>query len=228
MPTESELFSAVDALLEQVPSDDLPPPAERRRLREAAGLSQTQIATALGTRREAVGSWEAGQREPRPPQRAAYARLLSRPTATQAAPTGRTRWPDLSPGVNEGWRGTGGESGLVHEIRRETSITPGGARRLVESMFTSSGGTRRHSGMAPWEMTPAPIASAFALVLNRAADGAPLATTEVLPALVNIRRGRSLPNCCRNAAPRREQREGEAHCLDGHVRPHRVPARSLR
>jgi DNA-binding transcriptional regulator YiaG len=76
MPTEKDLFSAVDALLEQVPSDDLPPPAERRRLREAAGLSQTQIATALGTRREAVGSWEAGQREPRPPQRAAYARLL--------------------------------------------------------------------------------------------------------------------------------------------------------
>jgi transcriptional regulator with XRE-family HTH domain len=76
MPTENDLFNAVDALLEQVPSDALPSPAERRRLREAAGLSQTQIATALGTRREAVGSWEAGQREPRPPQRAAYARLL--------------------------------------------------------------------------------------------------------------------------------------------------------
>jgi DNA-binding XRE family transcriptional regulator len=76
VPTESELFSAVDALLEQVPNDDLPPPAERRRLREAAGLSQAQVAAALGTRREAVGSWEAGQREPRPPQRAAYARLL--------------------------------------------------------------------------------------------------------------------------------------------------------
>ncbi|MFF7199141.1 telomere-associated protein Tap [Streptomyces sp. NPDC088197] len=76
MPTEKELFSAVDALLEQVPAGDLPPPAERRRLREAAGLSQTQIATALGTRREAVGNWEAGRTEPRPPQRAAYARLL--------------------------------------------------------------------------------------------------------------------------------------------------------
>ncbi|WP_031513161.1 telomere-associated protein Tap [Streptomyces sp. NRRL F-5123] len=76
MRTENELFSAVDALLEQVPSDDLPPSAERKRLREAAGLSQTQVATALGTRRETVGSWEAGLREPRPPQRAAYARLL--------------------------------------------------------------------------------------------------------------------------------------------------------
>ncbi|WP_435137928.1 telomere-associated protein Tap [Actinacidiphila sp. bgisy144] len=76
MPTENELFGAVDALLEQVPADELPSPVERRRLREAAGLSQAQVAHALGTRREAVGSWEAGQREPRPPQRAAYARLL--------------------------------------------------------------------------------------------------------------------------------------------------------
>jgi DNA-binding transcriptional regulator YiaG len=95
MPTEKDLFSAVDALLEQVPSYDLPPPAERRRLREAAGLSQTQIATALGTRREAVGSWEAGQREPRPPQRAAYARLLE--GLAQRFPTPPADAPEQAP-----------------------------------------------------------------------------------------------------------------------------------
>ncbi|MEV7082397.1 helix-turn-helix transcriptional regulator [Streptomyces sp. NPDC093516] len=78
MPTENELLSNVDALLEQVARDDLPPPAERRRLREAAGLSQAQVAKALDTRREAVGNWEAGRTEPRPPQRAAYARLLEK------------------------------------------------------------------------------------------------------------------------------------------------------
>ncbi|GAA3802036.1 hypothetical protein GCM10023083_41330 [Streptomyces phyllanthi] len=66
MPTEDELFSAVDALLEQVAQDD-PPPPERKRLREAAGLSQTQVAKATGTRREAVGNWESGRTEPRPP-----------------------------------------------------------------------------------------------------------------------------------------------------------------
>ncbi|MFJ3594743.1 telomere-associated protein Tap [Streptomyces sp. NPDC090231] len=76
MSTENELFSAVDALLEQVAQDDLPGPAERKRLREAAGLSQAQIATALEARREAVGNWEAGRTDPRPPKRAAYARLL--------------------------------------------------------------------------------------------------------------------------------------------------------
>nr|WP_181411776.1 helix-turn-helix transcriptional regulator [Streptomyces sp. FR1] len=76
MSTENELFSAVDALLEQVAQDDLPVPAERKRLREAAGLSQAQIAKALDARREAVGNWETGRTEPRPPKRAAYARLL--------------------------------------------------------------------------------------------------------------------------------------------------------
>jgi len=73
---EQLLFSAVDALLEQIAQDPLPPPAERKRLREAAGLSQDQVAKALGSRRESVGNWESGRSEPRPPKRAAYARLL--------------------------------------------------------------------------------------------------------------------------------------------------------
>ncbi len=73
---EQLLFSAVDALLEQIAQDPLPPPAERKRLREAAGLSQDQIAKALRSRRESVGNWESGRSEPRPPKRAAYARLL--------------------------------------------------------------------------------------------------------------------------------------------------------
>ncbi|HWU06969.1 MAG TPA: helix-turn-helix transcriptional regulator [Streptomyces sp.] len=76
MPTENELFSAVDALLEEVAQDDLPTPEERKRLREAAGLSQEQIAKALKSRRETIGNWESGETEPRPPKRAAYARLL--------------------------------------------------------------------------------------------------------------------------------------------------------
>ncbi|WP_060880928.1 telomere-associated protein Tap [Streptomyces scabiei] len=78
MPEEEALFSAVDALLEQVAQDPLPPPAERKRLREAAGLSQGQVAKALDARRESVGNWETGRSEPRPPKRAAYARLLDR------------------------------------------------------------------------------------------------------------------------------------------------------
>ncbi|MFG2668854.1 telomere-associated protein Tap [Streptomyces sp. NPDC048387] len=93
MSTENELFSAVDALLEQVAQDDLPVPAERKRLREAAGLSQAQIATALDARREAVGNWETGKTEPRPPKRAAYARLLEGLAARFPAPAAASPAP---------------------------------------------------------------------------------------------------------------------------------------
>ncbi|MFD0353336.1 helix-turn-helix transcriptional regulator, partial [Streptomyces sp. NPDC127110] len=74
---QTTLFAAVDALLEEAAAQDgLPHPDERKRLREAAGLSQDQIAKALSVRRETVTSWETGRTAPRPPKRAAYARLL--------------------------------------------------------------------------------------------------------------------------------------------------------
>ncbi|MEU0939374.1 helix-turn-helix domain-containing protein [Embleya sp. NPDC005971] len=69
------LFDAVDALLAQARSD-LPSPAERARLRKAAGFTQQQVADALGVQRVTVVAWEAGRSDPRPPQRQAYARLL--------------------------------------------------------------------------------------------------------------------------------------------------------
>ncbi|MFI6530176.1 telomere-associated protein Tap [Streptomyces uncialis] len=99
MSTENELFRAVDALLEQVAQDDLPDPAERKRLREAAGLSQAQIATALDARREAVGNWETGRTEPRPPKRAAYARLLEGLAARFPAPAADAPPATLRPPV---------------------------------------------------------------------------------------------------------------------------------
>jgi hypothetical protein len=48
---EEELFASVDALLEEEPQ--LPPPAERARLREAAGITQARLATLLRRRRRA-------------------------------------------------------------------------------------------------------------------------------------------------------------------------------
>jgi len=71
---ESELFDAVDALLAS--RAPLPPPAERKRLRKAHGLTIDEIAGALKVRRATVSVWESGKTEPRPPERDAYARLL--------------------------------------------------------------------------------------------------------------------------------------------------------
>ncbi|MGJ7417009.1 helix-turn-helix domain-containing protein [Streptomyces cinereoruber] len=70
----SELFDAVDALLAS--RAVLPPPEERKRLRQAHALTVDEVASALKVRRATVTSWESGRTEPRPPERDAYARLL--------------------------------------------------------------------------------------------------------------------------------------------------------
>ncbi|MGP3947928.1 telomere-associated protein Tap [Streptomyces sp. 7N604] len=88
MPAEQEsLFAAVDALLEKA-GGILPPPGERERLRTAASLTQAQVARALKVRRETVADWEAGRKEPRPPKRAAYIRLLEGLAALYPVPSG--------------------------------------------------------------------------------------------------------------------------------------------
>lgn len=51
---------------------DLPEPAERRSLREAAGVSQQELADALGVTRAAISHWETGTRSPRGELRRRY------------------------------------------------------------------------------------------------------------------------------------------------------------
>lgn len=47
---------------------DLPEPAERQRIRKAAGLSQAELARIVGVTTAAVGHWETGKRStPRGP-----------------------------------------------------------------------------------------------------------------------------------------------------------------
>lgn len=74
MPTEEELFAAVDELLAGEPG--LPEPAERARLREAAGVTQARLAVKLSTSTQTIKNWESGRAEPRPPRRGPYIRLL--------------------------------------------------------------------------------------------------------------------------------------------------------
>ncbi|QTD96061.1 telomere-associated protein Tap [Streptomyces cyanogenus] len=98
----SELFDAVDALLAS--RAPLPPPAERKRLRQAHGLTLDEVASALRVRRATVSGWEAGKTEPRPPERDAYARLLDGLAELYPAPANtdtvdqRTAVPDTFPG----------------------------------------------------------------------------------------------------------------------------------
>ncbi|MGV9563798.1 telomere-associated protein Tap [Streptomyces sp. NPDC003480] len=99
----SELFDAVDALVAS--RSPLPSPEERKRLRQAHGLTLDEVAGALKVRRATVSGWESGKTEPRPPEREAYARLLQQlatlypaPAETAATATGAApETPDRTP-----------------------------------------------------------------------------------------------------------------------------------
>ncbi|MEU7429212.1 helix-turn-helix transcriptional regulator [Streptomyces sp. NPDC040750] len=105
----SALFDAVDALIAS--RSPLPPPAERRRLRQAHALTLDEVAAALHVRRATIGAWESGKTEPRPPEREAYARLLeqlaklypasestgAQENTTEPEPAAATSTPMVSP-----------------------------------------------------------------------------------------------------------------------------------
>lgn len=55
---------------------DLPSPAQRRALREAAGMTQGELASIVGASRAAIGHWEAGIRSPRGAKRDRYVEAL--------------------------------------------------------------------------------------------------------------------------------------------------------
>ncbi|MFC0602268.1 helix-turn-helix transcriptional regulator [Streptomyces palmae] len=76
MPDPDRL-KRVDALLDDL-DNVLPPPQVRARLRLAAGLTQEDVADAIGVKRLTVVRWELGQAHPRRPQREAYIHLLKR------------------------------------------------------------------------------------------------------------------------------------------------------
>ncbi|MFD4142734.1 telomere-associated protein Tap [Streptomyces sp. NPDC058572] len=172
---EEALFSAVDALLDQVAQDPLPPPAERRRLREAAGLSQDQIAKALQSRRESVGNWEAGRSEPRPPKRAAYARLLGG-LADRFPPADAVPDEDKAP-----------ETAVPAPVRQVTAGPPASAGAAAASTAAPAPAPVRTAGTAggspPSSRRPAankgPISSQAGSAIDPRFENGPLAVVDV-------------------------------------------------
>ncbi|MFE0916049.1 MULTISPECIES: helix-turn-helix domain-containing protein [unclassified Streptomyces] len=74
MTTAHDPLNAVDVLLSQ--ATWLPTTGARGQLRRAAGLTQAQVAHAIGVGRVQVARWETGFAEPRGVRRAAYSRFL--------------------------------------------------------------------------------------------------------------------------------------------------------
>ncbi|MEV6330428.1 helix-turn-helix transcriptional regulator [Streptomyces sp. NPDC051909] len=94
----SDPLAAVDALLAAVEAGHvLPAPAERVRLREAAGLTQAAVAQALGVRLPSIQAWEEGRAEPKAERLQAYRRLLDGLAQRYPAPPQREPVPEPVP-----------------------------------------------------------------------------------------------------------------------------------
>lgn len=77
MATVCNRAAMTQALVDKMRArQELPPPAVRRTLREAAGLSREDIAREVGCSRQAVLHWESGRCSPRGPLLVAYVDVL--------------------------------------------------------------------------------------------------------------------------------------------------------
>ncbi|MFF9203603.1 telomere-associated protein Tap [Streptomyces sp. NPDC014986] len=145
MATEEELFASVDALLEEEPL--LPSPAERARLREAAGITQARLAAALKTSTQSVKNWENGRSEPKEPRLSAYQRLLkgwaakypASPGASVAepAPVVAPR-PEPVPHTSAGPAAAPGAKGSVPAVRRPATASSAPAVRRAAAPAVDS------------------------------------------------------------------------------------------
>ncbi|MFI7142507.1 telomere-associated protein Tap [Streptomyces massasporeus] len=163
----SELFDAVDALVAS--RAVLPPPAERKRLRAAHGLTIDEVAGALKVRRATVSGWESGKTEPRPPEREAYARLLDQlaelypapPEQDTAVPETFTSEPAPTPGartltaapVSEAAETTAAEN--ARSAAPVVAAVPGAAPRPARTTRPSSASRRPGARKAAPAGTPA-------------------------------------------------------------------------
>ncbi|MFF7858027.1 telomere-associated protein Tap [Streptomyces sp. NPDC007904] len=137
----SELFEAVDTLVAS--RSPLPPPAERKRLRKAHGLTVDQVATALKVRRATVSAWENGKTEPRPPEREAYARLLR-----QLAELYPTPAPTTAPGPTQDATAPDTFTGTPAAAETEKQDTAPQSRTAA-TLTDGEAGRRPAAGTAP-------------------------------------------------------------------------------
>ncbi|MFH9010561.1 helix-turn-helix domain-containing protein [Streptomyces sp. NPDC017943] len=78
------------------PDIPLPPPKERRRLRESASLTRAQLASQVGVTSDTVRGWETGRSTPRGRKAETYARLLN---SLDVEPVVEPVGPVVEPGV---------------------------------------------------------------------------------------------------------------------------------
>ncbi|MEU2764726.1 helix-turn-helix transcriptional regulator [Streptomyces sp. NPDC007094] len=202
---------SVESLLEEARlAKAMPPPEERLRLREAAGLTRAQVATAVGVARGTVLAWESGKSDPTPPGRLPYLRLLEglaelhpapadpadnpigalfndQPYGTAPAPApAAAETPAVAvPAALTGLETLRGPDGLAIEGDPGPCVRCG-----VETTYQSTDGRPLHAGAMCQPTTPAPSPAAPAAVppaLAPVPAAAPAAAVSPVPARVPTR-----------------------------------------
>lgn len=69
-------FTVADEIRSRLRVRELPAPSECREIREAAGLSQQEMADAISVTKATISHWESGLRNPRGALRARYAEAI--------------------------------------------------------------------------------------------------------------------------------------------------------
>ncbi|MET9208248.1 helix-turn-helix domain-containing protein [Streptomyces bacillaris] len=197
--------NSVESLLEEARlAAEMPPPAERLRLREAAGLTRDQVATACGVSRSTVQNWERKEGStPVPPGRLPYLRLLRGLAEIHPAPaagdpvaalfTGQPSGPAPVPAaapapVAAVPAALAGLETLRGPDGRAVEGDPGPCVRCgVETTYQSTDGRPLHSGAmcqpsAPAAATPPPLVPAVPAAPAPTAPTATPAPAPVVPA----------------------------------------------
>ncbi|MFK0232280.1 helix-turn-helix domain-containing protein [Streptomyces vinaceus] len=125
-------------MTERVEEPRLPSPKERRRLREAAGLSYEAVATAVGVRANTVRSWESARTNPRGRKREAYAALLrSLASAPAEAPAEPGPQPPRAAGA--GAEATAGQSAAAQPAAGQSAAAADGSAVRVPGVMRPFG-----------------------------------------------------------------------------------------
>ncbi|MFJ9523519.1 multiprotein-bridging factor 1 family protein [Kitasatospora sp. NPDC101801] len=213
-----ELFDSVDALLSGVRTG-LPGPAERQRLRLAAGLSVTQVAVALRVNSSLVKGWEDGTAVPGPDLAPAYVRLLdglaARFPATPAPPVATSAPMMATSGEADG----APQLGMLDQ-NQDGSLVMGPAAPCVQcgqpSVYRAQGRPMHLGGFCrpATHVAPASTAprqqSAPAIPAAPAAAPVPVAAEPVRPAPVPAPVAITAPAARRPAASRTPARPAAA------------------
>ncbi|GAA2397826.1 sigma factor-like helix-turn-helix DNA-binding protein [Streptomyces coeruleofuscus] len=136
----------------QSPAIPLPPPKERRRLREAASLTRAQLASRVGVTSETVRGWETGRSTPRGRKGEKYAKLLNSLGAEA----------EVTPPHTEGETATAGDRSRTSagDRSRDSGRNRGGRTAVTDQDHTAVGHRSRASATEHGRVTDRSGASA--------------------------------------------------------------------